>query len=109
MLILAQLPSFHSLRHINMVSLVLGLIYSACATAASIYIGKPSNRPEKDYSLKSDTTNRIFGIFNAIAIFGTTYASGIIPEIQEHNLAIGSVGLSATRLHFAYDILQCHI
>ena len=40
MLILAQIPSFHSLRHINLVSLVLSLTYSACATAASIHIGK---------------------------------------------------------------------
>lgn len=39
MLILAQFPSFHSLRHINLVSLVLCLAYSACATSASIYIG----------------------------------------------------------------------
>lgn len=40
MLVLAQIPSFHSLRHINLVSLVLCLAYSACATAGSIYIGK---------------------------------------------------------------------
>lgn len=40
MMILAQIPSFHSLRHINLVSLVLCLAYSACATAGSIYIGK---------------------------------------------------------------------
>ncbi|GFP98035.1 gaba transporter 1 [Phtheirospermum japonicum] len=38
MLILAQIPSFHSLRHINLVSLLLCLAYSACATAGSIYI-----------------------------------------------------------------------
>lgn len=47
MLILAQLPSFHSLRHINMVSLVLCLAYSACATGGSIYIGK--KHTEKKY------------------------------------------------------------
>ncbi|KAH1222280.1 GABA transporter 1 [Glycine max] len=82
MLILAQMPSFHSLRHINLVSSVMCLSYSACATAASIYIGKSSNAPEKDYSLKGDTTNRLFGIFNAIPIIATTYGSGIIPEIQ---------------------------
>lgn len=35
----AQVPSFHSLRHINLVSLVLSLAYSAFATAGSIYIG----------------------------------------------------------------------
>ncbi|KAG4972216.1 hypothetical protein JHK85_038637 [Glycine max] len=38
MLMLAQMPSFHSLRHINLVSSVMCLSYSACATAASIYI-----------------------------------------------------------------------
>ncbi|KAL3752375.1 hypothetical protein ACJRO7_013085 [Eucalyptus globulus] len=82
MLALAQIPSFHSLRHINMVSLVLSLLYSACATGGSIYIGLSSKGPEKDYSLVGDTTSRTFGIFNAIAIIATTYGNGIIPEIQ---------------------------
>ncbi|XP_020230956.1 GABA transporter 1 [Cajanus cajan] len=82
MLILAQIPSFHSLRHINVVSLVMCLIYSLCATAASIYIGNSSNGPEKDYSVKGDTANRLFGISNAIAIIANTCGSGIIPEIQ---------------------------
>ncbi|KAF8039545.1 hypothetical protein BT93_B1917 [Corymbia citriodora subsp. variegata] len=82
MLVLAQIPSFHSLRHINMVSLILSLLYSACATGCSIYIGLSSKGPEKDYSLVGDTTSRIFGVFNAIAIIATTYGNGIIPEIQ---------------------------
>ncbi|KAH1210542.1 GABA transporter 1 [Glycine max] len=76
MLILAQMP------HINLVSLVMCLSYSACATAASIYIGKSSNGPEKYYSLIGDTTNRLFGIFNAIPIIANTYGCGIVPEIQ---------------------------
>lgn len=38
-LFLAQLPSFHSLRHINLVSLMLCLAYSACATVGSIHVG----------------------------------------------------------------------
>ncbi|KAJ9699410.1 hypothetical protein PVL29_008141 [Vitis rotundifolia] len=82
MLILAQLPSFHSLRHINMVSLVLCLAYSACATGGSIYIGNSSKGPKKDYSVNGDAEDRIFGIFNAIAIIATTFGNGIIPEIQ---------------------------
>ncbi|QHN95151.1 GABA transporter [Arachis hypogaea] len=82
MLILAQIPSFHSLRHINLVSLILCLAYSACATAGSIYIGDSSKGPKKDYSIKGDTENRVFGIFNAVAIIATTYGNGIIPEIQ---------------------------
>ncbi|XP_002527443.2 GABA transporter 1 [Ricinus communis] len=81
MLILAQVPSFHSLRHINLISLILCLAYSACATGGSIHIGSSSNEP-KDYSLNRDSQDRVFGVFNAIAIVATTYGNGIIPEIQ---------------------------
>ncbi|KAL2536243.1 GABA transporter 1 [Forsythia ovata] len=82
MLILAQIPSFHSLRHINLVSLVLCLAYSTCATAGSIYIGSSSKGPKKDYSLSSNDESRIFGIFNSLAIIATPFGNGIIPEIQ---------------------------
>lgn len=40
LLILAQIPSFHSLRHINLVSLTLCLAYSAGVTVGSVYIGR---------------------------------------------------------------------
>ncbi len=39
MIVLAQLPSFHSLRYINLVSLLLCLTYSLCATAGSVLAG----------------------------------------------------------------------
>ncbi|OVA17872.1 Amino acid transporter [Macleaya cordata] len=82
LLILAQIPSFHSLRHINLIALLLCLAYSACATAGSIYVGNSSKAPPKDYSLRSNGVNRVFGVFNAIAIIATTFGNGIIPEIQ---------------------------
>ncbi|KAG8655141.1 hypothetical protein MANES_04G009800v8 [Manihot esculenta] len=82
MLMLAQLPSFHSLRHINLISLLLCLAYSACATAGSVHIVGNSSKEPKDYSVNGDTEDRVFGIFNAIAIIATTYGNGIIPEIQ---------------------------
>ncbi|KAL5765597.1 hypothetical protein ACOSP7_016214 [Xanthoceras sorbifolium] len=82
MLVLAQIPSFHSLRHINLISMVLCLAYSACATAGSIHIGSSSKGPKKDYSLNGNTESSVFGMFNAIAIIATTYGNGIIPEIQ---------------------------
>ncbi|KAK6926665.1 Amino acid transporter, transmembrane domain, partial [Dillenia turbinata] len=82
MLVLAQIPSFHSLRHINMISLVLCLLYGACTTGGSIYIGNSSKAPERDYSIKGDSASVVFGIFNALAIIATTYGNGIIPEIQ---------------------------
>ncbi|GAB2274659.1 Sodium- and chloride-dependent GABA transporter 1 [Dionaea muscipula] len=82
MLILAQMPSFHSLRHINFISLLLCLAYSACATAGSIYIGHSSKAPEKSYSIVGNARDRTFDVFNAISIIATTYGNGIIPEIQ---------------------------
>ncbi|KAJ7974956.1 GABA transporter 1-like [Quillaja saponaria] len=82
LLILAQLPSFHSLRHINLISLLLCLAYSACVTIGSIHIGNSNNAPPKNYSLNGSDTNRLFGVFNAISIISTTYACGIVPEIQ---------------------------
>ncbi|CAL1367039.1 unnamed protein product [Linum trigynum] len=82
MLILAQIPSFHSLRHINLASLLLCLAYSACAAAAAVHIGTSSSKP-KEYSLPGDSTeDRLFGMFNAIAIIATAYGNGMIPEIQ---------------------------
>lgn len=81
-LFLAQLPSFHSLRHINLVSLVLCLAYSACALGGSIDVGNSVSAPPKDYSLVGSRVDRLFGVFNGISIIATTYGSGIIPEIQ---------------------------
>ncbi|ONK71226.1 uncharacterized protein A4U43_C04F6180 [Asparagus officinalis] len=82
MLVLAQIPSFHSLRHINLISLILCLAYSACSTAGAIYAGHSNRAPKKDYSLLGDQQHRVFGAFNAISIIATTYGNGIIPEIQ---------------------------
>ncbi|KAK4279572.1 hypothetical protein QN277_011331 [Acacia crassicarpa] len=79
---LAQMPSFHSLRHMNLVSLILCLAYSACVTAGSIYIGHSKNAPPRSYSVEGRSINKLFGVFNGILIISTTYACGILPEIQ---------------------------
>lgn len=81
-LFLAQIPSFHSLRHINLASLLLVLAYSACIVAGSIHIGNSRNAPNKDYSIKGSKENSILGAINGISIIATTYGCGIIPEIQ---------------------------
>ncbi|KAG0452465.1 hypothetical protein HPP92_025129 [Vanilla planifolia] len=81
-MVLAQVPSFHSLRHLNLLSLSLCLAYSACAAAGSIYVGHSSRAPPRDYSIPGEGKDRLFGVFSAIAIIATTYGSGIIPEIQ---------------------------
>ncbi|KAJ4978289.1 hypothetical protein NE237_009069 [Protea cynaroides] len=80
--VLAQIPSFHSLRHINLLSLILCLAYNTCATAAAVYIGKSNKGPPKDYSVQGNFANQIFNAFNAMAIIATAYGNGMIPEIQ---------------------------
>lgn len=53
-LLVAQVPSFHSLRHISLISLALSLAYSAFATAGSIYIGtdySTNNQNNPTYNL----------------------------------------------------------
>ncbi|CAN1238794.1 GABA transporter 1 [Linum grandiflorum] len=81
-LFLAQMPSFHSLGHINLVSLMLCLTYSACATAGSIYIGNSKKAPPRDYSVNGSQLNHFFSSINGVSIIATTFGSGIIPEIQ---------------------------
>jgi len=44
--------------------------------------GNSDKAPPKDYSITGDAQDRVFGVFNAIAIIATTFGNGIIPEIQ---------------------------
>ncbi|MED6206413.1 hypothetical protein PIB30_026506 [Stylosanthes scabra] len=81
-LILAQLPSFHSLRHLNMISLILSMTYATCVTVGSIYIGHSKHAIPKHYSVKGSNVDQLFGVFNGISIIATAYACGIVPEIQ---------------------------
>ncbi|XP_028795401.1 GABA transporter 1-like [Neltuma alba] len=79
---IAQIPSFHSLRHLNLLSLFLCLAYSACVTVGSIYIGHSKHVPTRNYSVQGSSIDQLLGVFNGISIISTTYACGIIPEIQ---------------------------
>ncbi|KAK2457502.1 GABA transporter [Trifolium repens] len=81
-MLLAQLPSFHSLRHINLISLILCVTYATCLTIGSIYVGHSKDAPPRHYSVKGSHVDKLFGVFNGISIIATCYASGIIPEIQ---------------------------
>ncbi|KAH9542608.1 hypothetical protein CY35_13G016000 [Sphagnum magellanicum] len=82
MLLISQLPSFHSLRHINLASLVCCLGFSLCVVGGSIYVGHSKQAPAKSYSVDGSSVSKMFTIFNSFAIIITTFGSGIIPEIQ---------------------------
>lgn len=82
MIILSQLPTFHSLRHINLVSLLLSLGYTFLVVGACIHAGTSKNAPPRDYSLESSESAMVFSAFTSISIIASIYGNGILPEIQ---------------------------
>uniref|UniRef100_A0A2P2NZ24 Uncharacterized protein n=1 Tax=Rhizophora mucronata TaxID=61149 RepID=A0A2P2NZ24_RHIMU len=82
MIFLSQLPTFHSLRHLNMASLLLSLGYTSLAVGASISAGLSKNAPPKNYSLEPSQLARVFSAFTSISIIASIYGNGILPEIQ---------------------------
>jgi len=82
MILLSQLPSFHSLRYINLVSVILCLIYSLAATVGSVLAGYNKHIPPKDYSVVGNPTDKLFGVFTALSVMAGVYGVAIIPEIQ---------------------------
>ncbi|OMO85169.1 Amino acid transporter, transmembrane [Corchorus olitorius] len=82
MIVLSQLPSFHSLRHINFASLLLSLGYSFLVVGACIHAGLSKNAPPRDYSLESSSSSRVFSAFTSISIIAAIFGNGILPEIQ---------------------------
>ncbi|OMO79701.1 Amino acid transporter, transmembrane [Corchorus capsularis] len=82
MIVLSQLPSFHSLRHINFASLLLSLGYSFLVVGACIHAGLSKNAPSRDYSLESSSSSRVFSAFTSISIIAAIFGNGILPEIQ---------------------------
>ncbi|GAU40881.1 hypothetical protein TSUD_40560 [Trifolium subterraneum] len=68
-MLLAQLPSFHSLRHINLISLILCVTYATCLTVGSIYVGHSKDAPPRHYSIKGSDADKLFGVFNVATYF----------------------------------------
>ncbi|KAG6388239.1 hypothetical protein SASPL_153440 [Salvia splendens] len=87
MILLSQFPSFHSLRHINLVSLLLSIGYTFLVVGACINAPASKEAPRRDYSLEPFESSRIFSA-TSISIIAAIYGNGILPEIQ--------VGLSST-------------
>ncbi|GAV78989.1 Aa_trans domain-containing protein [Cephalotus follicularis] len=104
MLVLSQLPSFHSLRHINLVSLLLSLGYTFLVVGACICIGLSKNAPQRDYSLESSLSSRVLDAFTSIAIIAAIFGNGILPEIQA-TLAPPATGKMLKGLLLCYTVI----
>ncbi|KAL5551936.1 hypothetical protein UlMin_002112, partial [Ulmus minor] len=104
MIVLSQLPTFHSLRHINFASLLLSFGYTFLAAGACIHAGHLKNAPPKDYSLESSKSERVFSAFTAIAIIASIFGNGILPEIQA-TLAPPATGKMVKGLLMCYTVI----
>ncbi|XP_022145892.1 probable GABA transporter 2 [Momordica charantia] len=82
MIMISQIPTFHSLRHINFASLLLSLAYTFFIASASILAGTSDKVPPRDYHLESTLSERVFSAFTSISIFAAIFGNGILPEIQ---------------------------
>ncbi|GAB4857503.1 hypothetical protein Ancab_015411 [Ancistrocladus abbreviatus] len=104
MIVLSQLPTFHSLRHVNLVSLFLCLGYSALVVGACIYAAASKNAPAKNYSLESSKAARVFSAFTSISILAGIFGNGILPEIQA-TLAPPAAGKMLKALVLCYTVI----
>ncbi|WJX48101.1 hypothetical protein P8452_34710 [Trifolium repens] len=104
MIILSQLPTFHSLRHINLCSLFLSLGYTFLVVGACIHAGTSKNAPPRDYSLEPKKSSRAFSAFTAISIIAAIFGNGILPEIQA-TLAPPAAGKMIKGLTMCYAVI----
>ncbi|KAK3143065.1 hypothetical protein QOZ80_4BG0357610 [Eleusine coracana subsp. coracana] len=98
------MPSLHSLRHINLCSLIVSIGYTVLVSVACICAGVSSNAPTKDYSLSSSKSERIFNAFLSISILASVFGNSILPEIQA-TLAPPASGKMAKALVLCYSVL----
>ncbi|CAL9113221.1 unnamed protein product [Musa textilis] len=104
LILLSQLPSFHSLRHINLVSLFLSLGYTTLVAAGCINAGYSRNAPPRNYSLDSSKVQRAFNAFTSISILASLYGNGILPEIQA-TMAPPATGKMVKGLMLCYSVI----
>ncbi|XP_062150244.1 probable GABA transporter 2 isoform X3 [Alnus glutinosa] len=101
-----ELPTFHSLRHINMASLLLSLGYTFLVVVACIHAGtsKSVPPPPRDYSLESSTSARLFSAFISISLLAAVFGNGMLPEIQA-TLAPPTIGKMVKGLLMCYTVI----
>ncbi|GKV31750.1 hypothetical protein SLEP1_g40418 [Rubroshorea leprosula] len=104
MILLSQFPTFHSLRYINLVSLLLSLGYTFLVVGACIHAGLSKNAPPRDYSLEASSSARVFSAFTSISILAAIFGNGILPEIQA-TIAPPATGKMVKGLAMCYTVI----
>ncbi|XP_071707412.1 probable GABA transporter 2 [Rutidosis leptorrhynchoides] len=104
MMVLSQLPSFHSLRHLNLASLLLSLAYTFIVVGACINAGLSKKPPPRDYSLEASKISIVTTAFTSISIIAAIFGNGILPEIQA-TLAPPVTGKMFKGLMMCYSVI----
>lgn len=82
-MLLSQIPSLHSLRHLNLFSLLASVSYCILIVYGSVSAGLSlHDLPKKDYTISGTVSQKLFGVFNALSILSNVYGNVIIVEIQ---------------------------
>ncbi|RCV33146.1 hypothetical protein SETIT_7G058900v2 [Setaria italica] len=101
--VLSQLPSLHSLRHINVGSMVISIGYTMLVSAACICAGLSRDAPAKDYSLSTSRSEKTFTAFLSVSILTSVFGNSILPEIQA-TLAPPAGGKMTRALVLSYSV-----
>nr|XP_043613024.1 probable GABA transporter 2 [Erigeron canadensis] len=104
MIVLSQLPTFHSLRHVNLASLFLSLAYTFIVVGACLNAGLSKNAPPRDYSLETSKFSMVMSAFTSISIIAAIFGNGIVPEIQA-TLAPPVTGKMFKGLMMCYSVI----
>lgn len=104
MMVLSQLPTFHSLRHVNLASLFLSLAYTFIVVGACLHAGLSKNAPPRDYSLETSKFSMVMSAFTSISIIAAIFGNGIVPEIQA-TLAPPVTGKMFKGLMMCYSVI----
>ncbi|KAF5817878.1 putative amino acid transporter, transmembrane domain-containing protein [Helianthus annuus] len=86
MMVLSQLPMYHSLRQVNLASLFLSLAYTFIVVGVCIHAGLSKDAPARGYSLESSTFSMVMSAFTSISIIAAIFGNGIVLEIQVSSL-----------------------
>lgn len=81
-MLLSQLPSLHSLRHLNLLSLLASISYCILIVYGSISAGLSQKLSKHEYSIDGTLSQKMFGVFNALSILSNVYGNVITVEIQ---------------------------
>ncbi|MCO5599950.1 hypothetical protein L7F22_054057 [Adiantum nelumboides] len=80
--ILSQTPTFHSLRHLNLVSFASSITYAVIVVSGSLIAYHSKDKPLADYKVIGDSKVKVMNAFNALSVLSTMFGNALVVETQ---------------------------